>query len=264
LRPVTRSAKPLLWHIRISHYSEKARWALDYKGIEHERRGPPPGSHMLVALWLTRGGQRTFPVLELDGRAIGDSTAIIAALEERWPEPRLYPSDPEERRRALELEEYFDEELGPEIRLLGWHEATLDRAALERIVERDVPAPLRGFRLARAATARYAGAFVRLRYGVKPAERAAAARERVTAALDRLESELQGREYLAGDSFSVADLTAAALFYPLVLPPEGPRLGEPPAAFERFREPLKARAGYRWVKEIFRRHRRPASQPASA
>ena len=24
---------PLLWHIPLSHYSEKVRWALDYKGI---------------------------------------------------------------------------------------------------------------------------------------------------------------------------------------------------------------------------------------
>jgi len=22
-----------LWHVKISHYNEKARWALDYKGI---------------------------------------------------------------------------------------------------------------------------------------------------------------------------------------------------------------------------------------
>jgi hypothetical protein len=26
---------PLLWHIPLSHYSEKVRWALDYRGIAH-------------------------------------------------------------------------------------------------------------------------------------------------------------------------------------------------------------------------------------
>ena len=36
-------ATPVLWHIEISHYNEKARWALDYKGVEHERRAPTPG-----------------------------------------------------------------------------------------------------------------------------------------------------------------------------------------------------------------------------
>ena len=32
---------PVLWHIPFSHYSEKVRWALDYKGIAHRRRVPP-------------------------------------------------------------------------------------------------------------------------------------------------------------------------------------------------------------------------------
>lgn len=100
-----RTAKPVLWHIPISHYSEKARWALAHKGVEHERRAVPGGLHMAVALALTRGKQKTFPVLELDGARIGDSTAIIAALERRFPESPLYPEDEAQRRRALELEE---------------------------------------------------------------------------------------------------------------------------------------------------------------
>ena len=109
-------AEPILWHIPVSHYSEKARWALDHKRVEHERRAPLPGAHILEALWLTRGSAKTLPVLRLDGRNIGDSTAIIAALEVRYPEPPLYPDDPDERRRALDLEDFFDEELGPQIR----------------------------------------------------------------------------------------------------------------------------------------------------
>jgi glutathione S-transferase len=259
-----KTSAPVLWQIRVSHYSEKVRWALAYKGVEHERRGPPAGGHMLVALWLTRGRHKTLPILELDGEAIGDSSAIIGALERRWPEPALYPSDPADRRRALDLEEYFDEELGPQIRLLAWHEACLDREYLERAIGPDVPAPLRRFGFARSATARYASAFVGLRYGVKPEEAAAKARAGVIAALDRLEAELDGRDHLVGDSFTVADLTAAALFYPLVLPPEGPQLGEPPPAYERFRAPLKDRPGYQWVAQTWTRYRRPVREPVAA
>ena len=110
-----------LWHIELSHYNEKARWALDYKGVPYERRVPMPGLHGVSALVATRGRQRRLPVLELDGRRIGDSTAIIAALEEHTPDPPLYPADPAERARALELEDFFDEQLGPEIRRFGWH-----------------------------------------------------------------------------------------------------------------------------------------------
>ena len=59
----------VLWHIEVSHYNEKARWALDYKGIPYERRVPMPGLHRLSALAATRGRQRRLPVLELDGTA---------------------------------------------------------------------------------------------------------------------------------------------------------------------------------------------------
>jgi hypothetical protein len=37
---------PTLWQIDVSHYSEKARGALAWKGIEHRRRSPVPGAHM--------------------------------------------------------------------------------------------------------------------------------------------------------------------------------------------------------------------------
>ena len=120
-------SEPVLWHIPVSHYSEKARWALAHKRVEHQRHALIPGAHMAIALWLTRGAQKTFPVLGLEGRNVGDSTAIIAALEQRFADPPLYPSDPAERARALELEEFFDEELGPHIRLLAWHELRTDR-----------------------------------------------------------------------------------------------------------------------------------------
>ena len=56
-----RVTKPVLWHIPVSHFSEKARWALAWKGVEHERRAPLPGAHIPIALWLTRGPRRPSP-----------------------------------------------------------------------------------------------------------------------------------------------------------------------------------------------------------
>ena len=249
---------PTLYHIEISHYNEKARWALDHKGIEHERRAPTPGAHMAVALWLTRGRNKTFPVLQLEGEAIGDSTAIIAELERRFPDPPLYPEDPDERLRALELEEFFDEELGPHARLLAFHEATKDPAVVERFTVDLLPGRLAGIGPVHAGAMRFFKTFAALRYGVKSDRRAELARAKILAALDRLESELGPGDYLVGDGFTVADLTAASLLYPLVQPPEGPALPPAPEALERFRAPLKERPGYRWVQEMFAKHRRPA------
>src|SRR5918999_2230050 len=70
---------PVLWHLEISHYNEKARWALDYKGVPHVRRAVTPALQELRARRLRAG--RTVPILEVDGRAIGDSTRIITEIE---------------------------------------------------------------------------------------------------------------------------------------------------------------------------------------
>lgn len=248
--------KPTLWHIPISHYSEKARWALEHKGIDHVRRAPLPGSHIPIALWMTRGSQVTFPILQVDGRTIGDSTSIIAALESIQPEPALYPVDAEERARAIELEDYFDEQLGPYTRFLAFHELLNEPEMLTDIASRLVPPPLGRMKPLVGA---YARTFTSIRWGARSEGAAETAREKIVAALDRLESELEAGdgEYLVGDRFSVSDLTAAALFYPLVVPAEGPTpAGTPrPPAFDRFRESLSNRPGWRWVEETFRKHR---------
>jgi glutathione S-transferase len=249
--------KSVLWYIPVSHFSEKARWALAWKDVQHRRRTPPPGSHVAVALWLTRGRSATFPIMQMDGRTIPDSTAIIGALEACRPQPALYPEDPGERRRALDLEEFFDEELGPPIRQLLWHEMGKEPARFSAMAANALPATARRVPGIDRAVSAYGRAFTSVRYGAANAQSAERSGARVLAALDRLEAELDGREYLVGDSFSVADLTAAALFYPLVLPEGGPRvLIELPTGFREFRAPLRERRGCRWVEEMFRRHRK--------
>lgn len=248
--------KPVLWQIDISHYSEKVRWALEYKGIDHVRRTPLPGTHIPIALVMTRGEQPTFPVMQIDGRTIGDSTAIIAALEERFPEPPLYPADDAERARALELEDYFDEQLGPHTRLLPFYELIQEPELFAEVAADAVPGPLGKVKPVVGA---YARAYTSLRWGANSSEDAERARTGIVAAIDRLDAELdQGDgEFLVGDRLSVADVTAASLFYPLVVPPEGPLSADlpTPPALDRFRESISDRPGYRWVEDTFRRHR---------
>ena len=248
--------KPTLWQIDISHYSEKVRWALEYKGVDHRRRSPLPGTHIPIALVLTRGAQLTVPILQLDGRAIADSTEIIAALEAKHPDPALYPIDAEERARAVELEDWFDENLGPHTRLLPFHELIQEPELFAEVAAESVPGPLGK---AKPVVGAYARAYTSVRWGANSDADAQLAREGIIAAFDKLEAELEKGDggFLVGEGLSVADITAAALFYPVVVPPEGPlnpELPRPPA-FERFRESLSGRSGYRWVQEMFRRHR---------
>jgi glutathione S-transferase len=247
---------PTLWQIDISHYAEKVRWALEYKGVDHGRRSLLPGSHIPIALALTRGAQPTVPVLQLDGRSIGDSTEIIAALEARFPEPPLYPLDAEERARAIELEEWFDENLGPHTRLLPFYELIQEPELFAEIAAESVPGPLGK---AKPVIGAYARAYTSIRWNANSDEDAVRAREAIVAAFDKLDAELDkgDGEFLVGDQLSVADITAASLFYPVVVPPEGPlNLDLPrPPALDRFRESLSDRRGFKWVEGTFRRHR---------
>ena len=249
--------RPTLWQIDISHYSEKVRWALEHKGIDHVRRSPLPGTHIPIALVLTRGAQPTVPVLQLEGRAIGDSTEIIAALEARYPDPPLYPIDAAERARAIELEDWFDENLGPHARLLPFYELIQEPEVFAEVAAESVPGPLGK---AKPVVGAYARAYTSIRWGANSDGDAERAREAIVAAIDKLENELDKGEgeFLVGERLSVADITAASLFYPVVVPPEGPLdpdLPRPPA-LERFREGLSDRRGFKWVQETFRKHRR--------
>jgi glutathione S-transferase len=256
--------KPTLIQLDISHYSEKVRWALDYKQVPHVRRSPLPGGHIPISFALTRGKSVYLPLLRMDGRTIADSTAILAAIEERYPDPPLYPADPEQRRRALELEDFFDEELGPAARLLPFHELTNEPAMFAEVAAAAVPGPLGN---AKGLVGLYARTYTGLRFGVRDEAAAATAREKIVAALDRLDAELAvgGGEFLVGERLSVADITAASLFYPVVGPDEGPLPADSPTppALESFRDGLRDRPGYHWVEATFRRHRRPA-RPAAA
>lgn len=243
-----------LWHITISPYSEKVRWALDHKKVPYRLRAPVPGAHAAVALWLTRGKCFTFPVIQMNGENIGDSTQIIAAIERRHRDRPLYPSTTTGRQKALELEDWLDEEIGPNVRRFVFHELIRDSERFAKVAGNAAPTPLKLVgRPGRVCVRGMMG----VRYQALDNRGADQARARVLAGFDRLEAELGGKQHLVGDSFSIADLTAAALFYPIVCPPEADvHLTDMPEGVERLRNELKNREGYRWVEEMFRRYRR--------
>jgi glutathione S-transferase len=245
------SDTPILWHLKVSHYNEKARWALDYKGIPHTRRAGVPGRHAKLARRLT--GESTFPVFVLDGEAIGDSTRIIEALERRWPEPPLYPTDPTQHQQALELEELFDEELGPHSRLLAVHRMLPDSNLMLSAFTPD----LRGGRRV-AARAMYPLIRRRVTADFGLDERSVALAEgKCRAACERFRAELGPSGYLVGDRFTVADLTLAALMAPLVAPEQfpypQPQRGHPRLA--DVRDLLEEHGAGEWTREIYARHR---------
>jgi len=250
---------PILWQFRASHFNEKARWGLDWKGIPHVRRSLLPVWHVPRMLWLTRNTQT--PALELDGEIVPDSTRILERLEALRPEPALYPADPAARRRAVELEDFFDDELGPHLRRALFF-AALDHTdfavALFTTGESARTRALYG------ASFPVGRALMRLSMGID-APRAAESRRKVEAALDRLERELAPSGYLTGDTFSVADLTAAALLAPAVMPPEFPYAFPLPLpdSVAAYRDTLARRPAFSWSAEMYRRHRGRSAEVAA-
>jgi glutathione S-transferase len=245
------SELPVLWQYSFSNYNEKARWALDFKGIRHRRHSCMPGWPR--SLWLSRG-DGTLPVLDLEGRRIVDSTRIIAALEESSPEPALYPADPEARRRALEVEDFFDEHAGHDMRRVGFWELRENLGyGLEFMTTDQRPLAGAVARASLRASFPFVWRYMSARYDFTE-ETVRGSRETLAAALDRIEAERDGGEYLVGETFTVADLTAAALLYPLVWPPEFPyELPDPPRW--EFLEPMREHPALAWIRETWRRHR---------
>ena len=249
---------PVLWHLKVSHYNEKARWALDYKGVPHARRALHAGFQRKTARQLSGGD--TTPVLVLDGRGIGDSTRIIAEVEQLNPEPPLYPADPEDRERALELEELFDEELGPYTRLLVVHHLQPDADLMLRTFTPDLG---RRRRLMAKAT------WPRLRrqlnrdFGIDDAS-VGRAFAKLHAAGERFRAELRPSGYLAGPAFSVADLTLAAMVAPVIAPEEfpykQPQRDHPRLA--RVRAALDETGILEWAHGMYARHRGRSAEVA--
>jgi len=248
-------ATPILYQFAVSHYAEKARWAFDYKRVPHIRRSLLPGRHLARIKKMT--GQTAVPVIELDGEIVHDSTRVIEALEKAYPEPALYPADAKARERALALEEFLDEDLGPYIRQWGYFNLLPYSSIVVSLFTSQAPISTRLFFRAMFPFIR---PVMRQKMKIYPAE-AEVARKKTLAAMDRIAKEIQPSGYLVGGNFTVADLTAASLMWPLVMPKQFPyRLPDklPPPLAEAL-APLAEHPTYKWVSGMYERHRGKSS-----
>jgi glutathione S-transferase len=158
-----------------------------------------------------------------------------------------------QREGALALEDWFDEAVAPALRRLFWSAYVGDAALCARMATD-------GFGTATRVAWRATWPLMRPLFsrnmGLDAAALAAARRD-LAGFFDRLEREIGPSGYLAGDTFGVADLTAAAAMTAIIRPREFPYpIPEPwPTALVELRGSIADRTGFRWVIDTYARHR---------
>ena len=200
-----------LYQFATSPFTEKVRRALNYKGVEfdvHEvaRAKVPEGEYIHVS------PTGKFPAIKDGDTSVWDSTDILYYIDEHCSGPSIVPKDPRDAALAHAIEEWADESLyfyEVTMRLAWEHnlEAALDEfAASMPGVPRD---HLKSMILENTDQLAKAQGL-----GRKPREQVVADVQRHMAALDNL---LAGRDWLVGDSLSLADLAVigqlSALLY---------------------------------------------------
>jgi glutathione S-transferase len=154
-----------LYSVPISTNVERVTLALAHKGLSVEHVEVPYDDRSEV---LRVSGQELVPVLVADGEVVSDSTVILEWLEDRFPEPPLFPGEPARRAEAMVFVDWFNR---------VWKRAP---NVIATELERDKPDE--------EVVARHV---VELR-----------------GSLDVFDALLDGRDYLLGDELSVADCAA--------------------------------------------------------
>ena len=242
-----------------SHFNEKARWALDLKGVEHRRETYLPGPHMGPIRKLS--GQPQTPVLEANGTVVSGSAAIIDYLEAQYPQAPLYPADPELRAQALQLQREMDASLGPDVRTLLFSALVHEGAYLCNMFGGS-----KGLakRLAYRAMFPIARGVIAKGNGVTP-DNVARSKASTREWLDRISEQSKATGYLVGGTFSVADLTGAAFLAPIA-DVAHPAMKRPRPIPQSVQDVLALNASHQaiaWANRIYDEHR-PAQPRVTA
>ncbi len=248
------SITPVLYVFAISHYCEKARWTLDYLGIDYELRHVAPGEHGQIAKKL--GAPRTsVPYLSTGDQVIQGSADIIDWADKVTPSKTKHLTPDAGREKCLQIEKRIDDVAGVHIRRLYYSEALVEYPQTVRpIFTRDLP--LKKKLLTSIFWGKIRDVMIaRMDLGPKQAQESRDITERELDWVDELLS--GGRKYLVGDEFSRADIAAASLLAPLALPAEHPTYGaiKHPPNMAALVAGWEHRPSITWVRNIYAQHR---------
>jgi glutathione S-transferase len=241
-----------LLQFRHSPYNEKVRWALDLKRVPHRRRSLLPGPHLGVVKRLT--GRTGTPVLVHDGGAIDGSARILEWLDVHAGGPALLPANEALREEALQIQRRFDDDLTPRIRRTVLDALLHHPQYFARVFADGAP---RLKQLMYGCIVPLAAPLVRKGNGISGAAAIADGHAAAAEALDLVVARGAATGYLAGESFSIADLTAASTLAVLVRPADSPMSCPQPVAatYQALIERYASHPGAAWVRRIYAQHR---------
>ena len=248
------SSSPVLYVFAISHYCEKARWALDYLDIDYVLHHVAPGEHRQIAKKL--GASRSsVPYLSAGGQVIQGSADIIDWADEARSSKQKRLTPGAGREACLQIENRIGEIAGVHVRRFYYSEALVEYPRMVRpIFTRDLPL---GKKLVTSVLwGKIRDVMIaKMDLGSQQGEESKDITEGELDWIDVLLSD--GRKYLVGDEFSRADIAVASLLAPLALPAEHPAYGgmlHPPnvaavvAAWEH-------RPSISWIRNIYAQYR---------
>ena len=207
----------LLYQFPISHYCEKARWALDYKGVAYQTKTLLPGLHIKTLKRIAPDS--TVPLLRIHDVTIQGSDQVIDYLDKQLSAKPLTPQDKTQRQQATEWETFAANKIADPLRCFFYHYTLDDPKSL--IPQFSAGGPWYGKFLVGLI---YKRLQQRMRESYQINQRTAQLATLVMdKAIKKLEEHLADRPFLVGDSFSRADLSVCALLSPLVLPERGYR-----------------------------------------
>lgn len=240
---------PILYLFAISHYCEKARWALDHFDIAYQPRYVIPGLNRVIAKKIG-ASSGSLPFMQAGDDVVAGSSAIID-----WGESHRDQSRPslagDDAASVRDLEKRLDDVLGVHVRRYYYSDALInDPASVRPIFSRDLPLIPK-----LAVTLGWSKIVPRMitLMDLGPAQ-GLESRDIILRELDWLDGLLgDGRAYLMGDNLTRADITAASLLAPFIQPPQHPayaNLTLPPALAASV-APWLDRPVFQWVARIY-------------
>lgn len=246
-------SKPQLYIFAISHFCEKARWALDFHGIDYRLKHIAPGVHVSFA--KRHGAPRTsVPILLADGQTLQGSAAIIDWADAHSADSEtLTPLGHADECRAFEKR--LDDVIAVHIRRFYYSEALCEYPELVK------PVFTGNLGLREKIILAASWNVVRKRmiqFMDLGSRQFGESRQVVLSELDWLDELLaDGRPYVLGNRFTRADLAAASLLSPLAAPAEHPvyldSLYSP--GVKKDVEAWAHRPTIEWVQKIYADHR---------